>query len=58
MAELADAPDLGSGGRPCRFESCYPHGLKVMETLINTKVSITFCYWSNWLQLVSFFIDI
>ena len=25
MAELADAPDLGSGGRPCRFESCYPH---------------------------------
>ena len=22
MAELADAPDLGSGGRPCRFESC------------------------------------
>ncbi len=25
MAELADAPDLGSGGRPCRFKSCYPH---------------------------------
>lgn len=25
MAELADAPDLGSGGRPCRFESCCPH---------------------------------
>ncbi len=24
MAELADAPDLGSGGRPCRFESCCP----------------------------------
>ena len=24
MAELADAPDLGSGGRPCRFKSCYP----------------------------------
>ena len=24
MAELADAPDLGSGGRPCRFDSCYP----------------------------------
>ena len=22
MAELADAPDLGSGGRPCRFKSC------------------------------------
>ena len=24
MAEVADAPDLGSGGRPCRFKSCYP----------------------------------
>ena len=28
MAELADAPDLGSGGQPCRFESCYPHVAK------------------------------
>ena len=28
MAELADAPDLGSGGRPCRFKSCYPHFLR------------------------------
>ena len=28
MAELADALDLGSSGRPCRFESCYPHALK------------------------------
>ena len=25
MAELADAPDLGSGGRPCRFEPCRVH---------------------------------
>ena len=25
MAELADAPDLGSGGKPCRFKSCYPY---------------------------------
>ena len=25
MAELADAQDLGSCGRPCRFDSCYPH---------------------------------
>ena len=25
VAELADAPDLGSGGRLCRFESCRPH---------------------------------
>ena len=25
MAELADAPDLGSGVYTCRFDSCYPH---------------------------------
>ena len=25
VAELADAPDLGSGGFPCRFKSCHPH---------------------------------
>ena len=25
MAELADAPDLGSGSKECRFDPCYPH---------------------------------
>lgn len=25
MAELADAPDLGSGGKPWGFDSLYPH---------------------------------
>ena len=25
MAELADAQDLGSCGKPCRFDPCYPH---------------------------------
>ena len=25
VAELADALDLGSSGRPCRFKSCHPH---------------------------------
>ena len=25
VAELADAPDLGSGGQPCRFKSCRAH---------------------------------
>ena len=25
MAELADALDLGSSGKPCRFDPCYPH---------------------------------
>ena len=28
MAELADALDSGSSGRPCRFKSCYPHQTK------------------------------
>ena len=29
MAELADALDLGSSGRPCRFKSCYPQFKKI-----------------------------
>ena len=29
VAELADAPDLGSGGSPCRFDPCHPHHSKV-----------------------------
>ena len=28
VAELADAPDLGSGGYPCRFKSCRPYQKK------------------------------
>ena len=28
VAELADAPDLGSGGFPCRFKSCRPHQMQ------------------------------
>ena len=32
VAELADAPDLGSGGRPCRFDSCYPHFIQKART--------------------------
>ena len=31
VAELADAPDLGSGGYPCRFKSCHPHQVKHPE---------------------------
>ncbi len=27
VAELADAPDLGSGGRPWGFKSLHPHHL-------------------------------
>ena len=39
MAELADAPDLGSGGRPWGFESLYPHfGMKGKEARRPCKV--------------------
>ena len=31
MAELADALDLGSSGKPCRFKSCLPHHSKYMK---------------------------
>ena len=36
VAELADALDLGSSGRPCRFKSCHPHKKDVRkeQTLI------------------------
>ena len=39
MAELADAPDLGSGGRPCRFKSCYPQSVKEAENDLSFSVS-------------------
>ena len=41
MAELADAPDLGSGGQPCRFDPCYPH--QTSESLINQRFLV---YWA------------
>ena len=31
MAELADAPDLGSGGRPWGFKSLHPHILESLD---------------------------
>ena len=34
MAELVDAPDLGSGGRPWGFESLYPHQTKQAERFV------------------------
>lgn len=44
MAELADAPDLGSGGRPCRFKSCYPHFYYVASSspLYSTEEDATY----------------
>ena len=48
MAELADAPDLGSGGRPCRFKSCYPHGIRVFEMSKTFQRLCFFAFDSNW----------
>ena len=48
MAELADAPDLGSGGRPCRFKSCYPHNrllVKTPEILVEAGISGVFYFF-------------
>ena len=39
MAELADAPDLGSGVNSCRFDSCYPHHISTAR-LIKSAVEI------------------
>ncbi len=46
MAELADAPDLGSGGRPCRFKSCYPHKIRNSEAFITFGFLIFICLTS------------
>ena len=46
VAELADAPDLGSGGRPCRFNSCHPHYSKKSGRPWKYKVSYFFVYFS------------
>ena len=42
MAELADALDLGSSGRPCRFESCYPHQIMIIRTRFQSGTASDF----------------
>ena len=41
MAKLADAPDLGSGGQPCRFDSCHP---QFSRDSLNSQGVATFYY--------------
>ena len=48
MAELADAPDLGSGGRPCRFKSCYPH---FETTILEKSKDVVLLVYEKKLQL-------
>ena len=44
VAELADAPDLGSGGRPCRFDSCQPHEREMVGSLVLSRLSTFLIY--------------
>ena len=41
VAELADALDLGSSGRPCRFDSCHP---QFSSDSLNSQGVATFYY--------------
>ena len=36
MAELADALVSGISGKPCRFESCYPHQKGAVALAVKT----------------------
>ena len=42
VVELADTPDLGSGGRPCRFKSCHPYQQKATN-LVSARF-VAFCF--------------
>ena len=53
MAELADALDLGSSGRPCRFDSCYSHQ-RSAEPFPNEVQRIFYVY----ITLKNYFINI
>ena len=37
VAELADAPDLGSGGQPWGFKSLHPHHLRFVTSVRNHR---------------------
>ena len=52
MAELADALDLGSSGRPCRFESCYPHAPRPSgsDGLISFCLTLSVLFFTRHLQ--------
>ena len=47
MAELADALDLGSSGRPCRFKSCYPQAKSPEKSglfLFRVAFRVAYCF--------------
>ena len=46
MAELADALDLGSSGRPCRFKSCCPYYLQGFQRFLLLLKFLFFYHFS------------
>ena len=42
VAELADALDLGSSGRPCRFDSCHPQCLMTSPMIQGNAIDMAF----------------
>ena len=58
MAELADAPDLGSGGRPWGFESLHPHEvLGVIDPGTFSFLNISCVSMLNMLKLGKLILD-
>ena len=55
VAELADAPDLGSGGLPCRFKSCHPHQKEII--ILIRKISVLWFFYCQNGSALPFFID-
>ena len=55
MAELADAPDLGSGVNSCRFDSCYPHHKEAI--ILIRKISVLWFFYCKNRDVLPFFID-
>ena len=45
VAELADALDLGSSGRPCRFNSCHPQAIKRLRRGVSQSFYVP--EWNN-----------
>ena len=50
VAELADAPDLGSGGRPWGFKSLHPQ-LQFSWEALYLQASRFIHFWVNCLQI-------
>ena len=55
MAELADALDLGSSGRPCRFKSCCPYYLQGFQRFYHLLKSLFFTLFNYFFYTFLFY---